>query len=244
MSSSSAMLTNMVSCMPVSIPSVKEEARLVYRKAKQVSSVTYNLFTIAKKLDSDPPIRGMSAPAEVRESVKKELTKRYPTMESLFGSMDFCECEHCRSVLSPAAYLVDLLQFVDAEPEVWGNFLAHWKDTHNNEDYTTRYKKPYDALIERRPDIPQIALTCENTHTALPYIDVVNEILEYYVANEELTEDAAHDTGDATTAQLLAEPQNVIAGAYDKLQKARYPLNLPFDLWLETVRSFCDHFET
>ncbi|MEJ7870614.1 MAG: neuraminidase-like domain-containing protein [Rubrobacteraceae bacterium] len=224
-------------------PSI-EQARLVYRKAQQVSSVTYNLFTIAKKLDSEAPVYGMSAPAEVRESVRNELIKQFPTLESLFGSMDFCECEHCRSVLSPAAYLVDLLQFVDAEPEVWDNFLAHWKDTHNDQDYTARYKKPYDALVERRPDIPHIPLTCENTHTALPYIDVVNEILEYYVANEELTEDAARDTGEATTTELLAEPQNVISEAYDKIRQASYPLNLPFDLWLETVRSFCDYFET
>lgn len=240
------MLTNMVSCMPVSIPSVKEEARLVYRKAKQVSSVTYNLFTIAKKLDSDPPIRGMSAPAEVRESVKKELTKRYPTMESLFGSMDFCECEHCRSVLSPAAYLVDLLQFidVDAEQGVWDSFLKGWKEKHMNQEYTDMmYKKPYEVLIDRRPDLPHIPLTCENTHTALPYIDVVNEILEYYVANGKLEEKAAHDTGETTTAELLAEPQNVIREAYDKLLEARYPLNLPFDLWIETVRQFCNYFE-
>lgn len=220
------------------------ESRLVYRKAKQVSSVTYNLFTIARKLDSEPPVAGMSAPVEVRESVRNELIKQFPTMESLFGSMDFCECEHCRSVLSPAAYLVDLLQFVDAEPGVWGNFLAQWKATHNNQEYTAKYKKPYDALIERRPDLPHIPLTCENTHTALPYIDVVNEILEYYVANGKLEEEAAHDTGEATTAELLAEPQNVIRGAYDKLREARYPLTLPFDLWIDTVRQFCDYFET
>lgn len=225
------------------------ESRLVYRKAKQVSSVTYNLFTIAKKLDSEPPVAGMSAPVEVRESVRNELIKQFPTMESLFGSMDFCECEHCRSVLSPAAYLVDLLQFVDAEPGVWGNFLAQWKAIHGNQDYPHKDKngtpmKPYDVLKERRPDLPHIALTCENTHTALPYIDIVNEILEYYVANGKLEEKAAHDTGEATTAELLAEPQNVIRGAYDKLREARYPLNLPFDLWIETVRQFCSYFET
>ena len=39
----------------------------------------------------------------------------YPTLEQLFGSMDFCSCDHCRSVLSPAAYLVDLLQFIDKD---------------------------------------------------------------------------------------------------------------------------------
>ena len=220
-----------------------KEAKLVYSKATQVSSVTYNLFPIAQKLDTEVPVFGMSASADVRDSVKNELIKHYPTMESLFGSMDFCECEHCRSVLSPAAYLVDLLQFVDVEPNVWNNFLTKWKEKHDK-DYTDKYKNPYDALIERRPDLPYIQLTCENTHTALPYIDIVNEILEYYVANDKLTEDAAHDTGEATTAELLAEPQNVIREAYDKLREAKYPLTLPFDLWLETVRQFCNYFET
>jgi hypothetical protein len=222
---------------------------LVSRKAKQVSSVTYNLFAIAGKLDSEPHVSGMSAPPQVRESVKNELIKHFPTMESLFGSMDYCECEHCRSVLSPAAYLVDLLQFVDAEPAVWGNFLANWKETHGGREYPHKNAsgdgmKPYDVLIERRPDLPHIALTCENTHTALPYIDIVNEILEYYVANGELAKEAARDTGEATSTELLAEPQNVIREAYDTLRSARYPLNLPFDLWLETVRKFCDYFET
>ncbi len=222
----------------------KVESRLVYRKARQVSSVTYNLFTIAKQFDSTPSLPVTSPPVEVRESVRNELIKQFPTMESLFGSMDFCECEHCRSVLSPAAYLVDLLQFVDAEPEVWGNFLAIWKATHNNQEYTAKYQKPYGALVERRPDLPHIPLTCENTHTALPYIDIVNEILEYSVANGKLEAKAVHDTGEATTAELLAEPQNVIREAYDKLRGARYPLNLPFDLWIETARQFCNYFET
>ncbi len=224
-------------------------AVLVSRKAKQVSSVTYNLFTIAKKLESEPPVAGLSAPVEVRESVKNELIKYFPTMESLFGSMDFCECEHCRSVLSPAAYLVDLLQFVDTEPGVWGNFLAQWRATHGNQDYPHKDKngnpmKPYEVLIERRPDLSHIPLTCENTHTALPYIDIVNEILEYYVAHGKLEKEAAHDTGDASSAELLAEPQNVIGEAYDTLRAARYPINLPFDLWIETVRQFCNYFET
>jgi len=232
-------------------------AVMVRRKAKQVSSVIYNLFTIAKKLESEPPVAGLSAPVEVRESVRKELIEQFPTMESLFGSMDFCECEHCRSVLSPAAYLVDLLQFVDTEMGVWGNFLAQWEAKYGGTEYKASWnkkpdgsirikeeRKPYDALIERRPDLPHISLTCENTHTALPYIDIVNEILEYYVANGKLEKAAAHDTGEATTAELLAEPQNVIGEAYDTLRAARYPLNLPFDLWIETVRQFCNYFET
>ncbi len=200
----------------------EEESQLIYRKAKQVSSVTYNLFTIVKKLHSDQSVAGMSASVAVRDSVRDALIKQFPTLESLFGSIDFCECEQCRSVLSPAAYLVDLLQFVDSGSPV----------------------KPYDVLEQRRPDLPHIALTCENTHTALPYIDLVNEILEYYVAYNKLAKDAVHDTGEASTVELLAEPQNIIREAYDNLSQAHYPLNLPFDFWIEIVRQFCNYFET
>ncbi|WP_409340424.1 neuraminidase-like domain-containing protein [Paenibacillus sp. MBLB4367] len=221
----------------------KVEAKLVYRKAKQINSVLYNLFTVARKIDSDVQIAGMSAAADIRENVRNELIKQFPTMESLFGSMDYCECEHCRSVLSPAAYLVDLLQFIDTEPETWKTFLARWDERHDT-PYHATYMKPYDALIERRPDLPYLPLTCENTLTVLPYIDIINEILEYYVANGGLSEHASHDTGEATTDQLLAEPQNVIREAYDILRDSLYPLNLPFDLWTETVRQFCSYFDT
>jgi hypothetical protein len=160
-------------------------------------------------------------------------------------------------VLSPAAYFVDLLKFLDPDDQVWKRTLDDWRNNHN-EDYETDWnydhkeetykderKKPYYALIERRPDLPYLPLTCENTHTALPYIDVVNEILEYYVANNNnLNRYRGHDTGEATTPELLAEPQNILSKAYDELKKAHYPLALPFDLRLETVRRFFDHFET
>lgn len=221
----------------------KKVAELVYRKAEQVSSMVYNLFTLANQIESQVLLYGASAPTDQRTAVKNELIKHYPTLDSLFGSMDFCECEHCRSVLSPAAYLVDLLQYLEAEDAARAGFADDWKDRYGAE-YSARYALPYDALIERRPDLPHIPLTCENTNTALPYIDIVNEILEYYVANGALAAATAHDTGEATTAELLAEPQNVIRDAYEIVRGAYYPLSLPFDLWLETVRQFCSYFET
>lgn len=239
-----------------------DTADSIRKKAEQITSVTSSMLMSIKAYNSSVSLNAISGTpeknSEDKENLKKAL-KDYPTLESLFGSMDFCECEHCRSVLSPAAYLVDLLQFIDAgdtEYGIWNAFLNEWQERHGVEylkDWTEKAdgsprsaqeRKPYDALIERRPDLPHIALTCENTHTALPYIDLVNEILEYYVANDKLEEAAAKDTGDATTAELLAEPQNIIGTAYAELSKARYPLNLPFDLWLETVRQFCNYFET
>ena len=68
----------------------------------------------------------------------------YPTLESLFGEMDYCACEHCRSILSPAAYLVDLLKFID---------LKSYNS--KGEELPTTYEKenPLDVLLERRPEI-------------------------------------------------------------------------------------------
>ena len=39
-----------------------------------------------------------------------------------------------------------------------------------------------DVLLTRRPDLGDVELSCANTNTTLPYIDLVNEILEDAVA--------------------------------------------------------------
>ena len=62
------------------------------------------------------------------------------------------------------------------------------------------------VLLDRRPDIQHLPLTCENTNTALPYIDLVNETLEYFIANKtqklSLNSYLGHDTGDAASEDL------------------------------------------
>jgi peptidoglycan hydrolase-like protein with peptidoglycan-binding domain len=228
-----------------SIPSL-EEAGLVYRKAQQVKSVTFNLFATAKHLDTTPQIFALSSEQDV-QNAKTAIAQRFPSMASLFGSLDFCECDECRSVLSPAAYLVDLLHFLD--PDQWSNIKANWQSQHGGEAYP--FDTPFAALTKRRPDLPNLNLSCENTNTALPYIDLVNEILEYYVANNgALTSQAVYDTGSANSADLVAEPQNILPQAYAILANrtsltppAVYPLDLPFDLWIETVRGFLNYFK-
>jgi hypothetical protein len=191
----------------------QNRAQLIYRKAQQVSAVVYNAFAAASQLANSPAVYGVSAPVQQIQQSQQNAAQHLPTIEGLFGSLDFCECEDCRSVLSPAAYLVDLLRFLDTDSP-----------------------SPYDALVKRRPDLPELPLTCENTNTALPYIDIVNEILEFAVAGQVLS---ARDVGAARTEDLIAEPQYLIPEAYDNvLAKQAYPIGLPFDLWLETVRRF------
>lgn len=81
-----------------------------------------------------------------------------PTLQSLFGALDTCACGHCRSVLGPAAYLVDLLRFLQGS----GTALP--------------------VLLARRPDLVDLDLSCENAEQEIPCVDLAVEILENAVA--------------------------------------------------------------
>jgi hypothetical protein len=146
----------------------------------------------------------------------------YPTLETLFGSMDFCSCPDCRSMLSPAAYMVDLLLFLDKPALGAGN--------------------PQTVFLNRRPDVQYLPLTCENTNTPMPYIDVVNETMEYYVAHGSLTDYQGHDTDGTATEDLMASPQFVMTAAYQTLLKQFFPAPLPFHQALESLRLYFDAF--
>jgi len=150
----------------------------------------------------------------------KELLKDYPDLETLFGPMDIREVRHCESVLGPSAYLTDLFHFLDRKNSKVAN------------------KKVKDILFERRPDLGNIKLNCTNTNTALPYIDLVCEILENRVIDGDgsLTFQSTWPSQD-----LLAEPEYIEAGAYEKLKLTDYPLFAHFNLWQEETRMFLTH---
>jgi hypothetical protein len=210
------------------------EAELVYGQAQMISSVTFNVFSMAKGLDTSAPVYALSSSNSDRQDARTALVQRFPSMQNLFGNLDFCQCEDCRSVLSPAAYFVDLLDMLGQQSA---------PNAANNTPLDVLIGK--NGLSGRRPDLGGLPLTCANTNTAMPYIDLVNEIFEYYIARHNaLDAGAAYDTGSATTADLTAEPQHVIPDVYtNTLSQAIYPLNLPFDLWTETVRGFLNYFK-
>ena len=191
------------------------QAELTYNKANEVYSGSLGIATSYITNRSMPNLYAITGALEKTQT----QTIAYPTLEELFGNMDYCACDECKSVLSPAAYLVELLQFIELKD------IAHIKSN------------PLDVLFERRPDIQHIQLTCENTNMALPYIDLVNEILEYYIIHGNLTDLKDHDiTEFDTQSELLAEPQFVERSAYDILKTKVYPYNLPFHQPLETLR--------
>jgi len=238
-----------------------EEAVLVFSQAKTIDSITFNFFVTTKQLDA-PPVFSLSPSDDDRQSAKDSVLKQFPTLTNLFGSLDFCQCQECRSVLSPAAYFVDLLQFLDGAPTP-STPEAPLSYSYNDGSgkSKTKYVTGLDVLIGnknahpvtngqpvnlpgRRPDLGALPLTCENTNTAMPYIDLVNEILEYYIVNNRLDAGAAHDTGNATTDDLVAEPQNIQTTVYNTtLKSSVYPRKLPFDLWIETARALLNYFK-
>jgi len=195
----------------------EEQADLIYRNARQIAASNLNLFVnmFQAARDATPLAIG-----DVATSVHK-----MPSWKTLFGALDLCECEHCDSLYSPAAYLVDLLEFL--------------KNSKPNEKKET----PLQILLKRRPDLEHIKLTQENTKTRLPYIDLVNEILESYVALGQPDAAAVRNTQDITAAELSINPQYTIDTAYKKLsdRDAIYPISLPFNRPLEVARIYLEH---
>lgn len=172
------------------------------------------------------------------------IENQMPNFAELLGSPDMCQCEHCRSVYSPAAYFVDLLRFLEkSSPNA---------DGHTPYDMLVGKTNPTTNAIDvhgRRPDLAHLPLTCENANTLIPYIDLANEIMEYYTAHDALTDFAGYDTGSATAAELRANPQYVNFQAYRilsnnrKKKKSVHPFTLPYHQPLDVIRTYSDHLQ-
>jgi hypothetical protein len=196
------------------------ELALTHQKATQVATTTLNLATMYLAQRANPNVYALSGKAKKPEpGGEPSDVVAAATLEELFNNMDYCACEACNSVFSPAAYFVDLLEFIDlaGQPHAMSN--------------------PLTVLLERRPDLEYLLLSCENTNVALPYVDIVNEVLEYYVVNGNLAAFKGFNLGsDANTADLLADPQFVRAEAYAATKAQVHPWTLPFDMPLAGMR--------
>ncbi|QPF72250.1 hypothetical protein G8A07_04440 [Roseateles sp. DAIF2] len=196
----------------------KDVAARIYERATQINLAHFYVhLAVLESLKGAGPMVLKSGTAPI---VLADVVKIIPGYENLFGEFSLCACDDCESVLSPSAYFVDLLQFLSRS----GKNAAG--------------RTPLDVLLRRRPDLEHILLTCANSNTPLPAIDLVNEILETIVVVGKVDASAAHDTGSATAEELAANPQFTLELARDTLSAALFPIRLPFDLRLETVRAF------
>jgi hypothetical protein len=189
---------------------------------------------------------GKSPAMKMKLAQQKTLEKNIPVnWENLFGSADFCECGDCCSVYSPASYFVELLQYLR------NNDLEPGKIKSNPKDITGT---PLEKLFRRRPDLGCLELTCANTNTELPYIDLVNEVMESFVVHigdyhgsTTVPKQATIDpwnVANETSGELLAEPQHTNYDAYCILKKAVYPFTLPYHQPIDQQRIFLKFLQT
>src|SRR5690606_31325438 len=136
------------------------EAKAVYRKAETQHT---GAMLLVGELRGSTGTLDIAAFETSSLALKiEQVSADFPNLKSLFKGIDTCACEHCRSVYSPAAYLVELLQFLDKRSVVAGNAKS--------------------VLFDRRPDLGDIDLSCANANTPVKYVDLVCELLEAMVA--------------------------------------------------------------
>ncbi len=126
--------------------------------------------------------------------------KRFTGYSELFGGAGACQCEPCQSMLSPAAYFVDLMYFVE----------------HHVSDFS--FGPALDSLNplhlrSRRPDLWSLELTCDNTNNVVPALDLVIGMLETFIVKQK------HLTSVAELYERLATVDHSI----------RLPFSLPVE---------------
>lgn len=160
---------------------------------------------------------------QIKGSVTNE-TADYGALQQLLASPS-CACETPRSVYGQAAYLVDNLMFLK------GITYEEFVD----ESQQPIIKSLEDLLKLRRQDIYNLLLEPQNSETLIPYIDLVNEVLENAV---DPGEDVVFQT-ENTEEIIAAYPEHVISSAYSTLRSAKkLRYNLPFDVHLEEARAW------
>jgi hypothetical protein len=197
-----------------------DAAAAVHTRARQVFNAVLNIVARYAVGRRGPAIGDNLKLIDNPGMMQHAPTRPAATLQQLFGSLDYCSCSDCNSILSPAAYFVDLLHYLDQPAPSQG--------LHN----------PQSELFSRRPDLQYLALSCENTNTALPYIDIVNETLEAFVMGDLSLDgyEGFNTPATITSAELIAAPQNIDDAAYAVLQNSFFPAPLPFNRPLELLR--------
>ena len=175
-------------------------------------------------------------------SVQNKLSEHNLSWEALLGDANFCECGECTSVYSAAAYYVELLQYL-RNNNLDTSLNAGGTPKFPNAEKKSINNTPLEKLFARRPDLGCLQLTCKNTNTILPYVDLVNEVMESYVAFDKTL--PFNVTEDETSGELLSQPQHTEqTKAYQLLSEAVYPFTLPYHQPIDAARIYLNYLGT
>ncbi|KAI9766290.1 MAG: hypothetical protein M1839_004995, partial [Geoglossum umbratile] len=151
---------------------------------------------------------------------------------TLFGDIHSGCCDDCASVTGPAAYFVDLLRML--------------KFTHID---PTNKQSPslLDRLLAKRPDLQNLELSCPNTDVMIPYIDLVNEIMESFIRKTLADSDTpgavkigAFNMDDQDTSEdCIMQSHTTDFDVYRRIQSQVFPLGtFPYNQAIDTLRTF------
>ena len=185
----------------------RAQAGQIYENALQVRAMAMTLLSAFGPNTGRVPMRAVPDVApfgpdtdrvpirSAPDAPMRDVDDGVPDWSTLFGTLDLCECESCRSIHGPAAYLVDVLHFLsdrkvidldrierNEQGDITKVVFRQKQKTLPDGTNTITDLSVKDVLFERRPDLGEIELTCENTDTLVPYVDLVNEALENAVA--------------------------------------------------------------
>ncbi|MES2110189.1 MAG: neuraminidase-like domain-containing protein [Bacteroidota bacterium] len=145
----------------------KKRAERIYKNAKLHYTSALNFAMRMKSAAQASAINVF--PDYKKELLGSNLADEFPNLKNLLLDGDSCVCDECSSVYGAAAYLTDILEFLGSR------------------NATNVSLKARDILFERRPDIADIDLNCDNTNTVIPYTDIVNELLEDHISGASFT---------------------------------------------------------
>ncbi len=151
--------------------------------------------------------------------------RRLNGYEEFFGETDFCRCEHCASIISPSAYFMDLMIFIK-ENVIDKHFRGFPSE------------QPVISPGVRRPDLwDGLVLNCRNTNELVPYLLIINEVLENFIYMMETEVSFAglpnRNTIEVFVYELLSK--NTTAYTIDSFRQ-------PFHLPLNELEIYLQHF--
>lgn len=183
-----------------------DQAREVHASATAVRNKSFQLWASIAGTLAAPSFAG--APFNNVNPALIESFQNLPSYQELFGTLDYCGCEECRSIFGAAAYLVDLLGIIEQYIT-----LPNAATIPQPPGYPLNL-----SFTARRPDIGDIPLTCAMTN------DMVSALL---IANERLV----------ATAKSLLDLSSVDEVIQAMATTLVYPQSLPFNAPLAEIQS-------
>lgn len=183
----------------------------IHRTARKISRIGTQLHGMVRSRTQGLPIRALET------GIDNNSDKFDESWAGLFGRPVSSLVPDWRSVLSPGAYMVDLLGYLERLDAPEGT------------------AQPLAALLQRRPDLVHIRLDKESTFSEISHSRLVLEILQAYVVHANSWTPAAWESIDWNTVPALADKalrgeEVRIGQPEDAIRPAViYPLELPVD---------------